>query len=91
MRFAERFGLTQEPADSIRDQLLHCAASAVITGEQFRAVAALVLVHSFGEQRMGRSDYQSFAALFDVDAKEGTQDTAPHEYLRFLTPLLFTI
>jgi Domain of unknown function (DUF6946) len=59
------------PAGSIRYQLLHRAASSVITGDQFRAAAAVVLVHSFSEQRVGWSDYQSFAALFGVDAKEG--------------------
>lgn len=64
-------GLMQEPAGSIRYQLLHRAASAVITGEQFRAAAAVMLVHSFSEQRVGWSDYQSFAALFSVNAQEG--------------------
>jgi len=65
-------GLMQEPAGSIRYQLLHRAASAVITGEQFRAAAAVMLFHSFNEQRVGWYDYQSFAALFGVDAKEST-------------------
>ncbi len=60
----------RNPAGSIRYQLLHRAASAIITGEQFWAVAAVMLVHSFSEQRVGWSDYQSFAALFGVDAKE---------------------
>lgn len=64
-------GLMEDPAASIRYQLLHRAASSVITGEQFRAAAAVMLVHSFSEQRAGWSDYQSFAALFGVDAKEG--------------------
>lgn len=64
-------GLMQNPAGSIRYQLLHRAASSVITGEQFRAAAAVMLVHSFSEQRVGWSDYQSFAALFGVDAIEG--------------------
>jgi len=64
-------GLMQNPAGSIRYQLLHRAASSVITGEQFRAAAAVMLVHSFSEQRVGWSDYRSFAALFGVDAIEG--------------------
>jgi len=64
-------GLTENPAGSVRYQLLHRAASSVITGEQFRAAAAIMLVHSFSEQRVGWSDYQSFAALFGVDATEG--------------------
>jgi hypothetical protein len=64
--------LTHEPADSIRYQLLHRAASAVITGEQFRAAAAVMLIHSFSQQHARWSDFQSFAALFGVDAKEAT-------------------
>src|SRR6266850_2764548 len=64
-------GLMEVPTASIRYQLLHRAASAVITGEQFRAAAAVMLVHSFSEQRFGWSDYESFAKLFGVDAKEG--------------------
>jgi hypothetical protein len=67
----DTLGLMQNPAGSIRYQLLHRAASAIITGEQFRAVAAVMLVHSFSEQRVGWSDYQSFAALFGVAAIEG--------------------
>jgi len=64
-------GLLENPADSIRYQLLHRAVSSVITGEQFRAAAAIMIVHSFSEQRVGWSDYQSFAALFGVTAIEG--------------------
>ena len=64
-------GLMEDPADSIRYQLLHRAASSVVTGDRFRAAAAVMLVHSFSEERAGWSDYQSLAALFGVDAKEG--------------------
>jgi len=72
LRFLLRtLGLIGEPTGSIRYQLLHRAASAVITGEQFRAAAAVMLVHSFSEQRVGLPDYQSFANLFGVEAKEG--------------------
>ena len=64
-------GLLENPADSIRYQLFHRAVSSLITGEQFRAAAAVMIVHSFSEQRVGWSDYQSFAALFGVTAIEG--------------------
>jgi predicted lysophospholipase L1 biosynthesis ABC-type transport system permease subunit len=43
-------GLTENPPGSVRYQLLHRAASAVITGEQFRAAAAVVLVHSTSQR-----------------------------------------
>ncbi|MCE5316242.1 MAG: hypothetical protein LLG04_02625 [Parachlamydia sp.] len=65
-------GLSTVPADSIRYQLLHRAASAIITGEQYRAVAAVLLVHSFSQRHTGWSDYQAFINLFDVEAMVGT-------------------
>ena len=64
-------GLREHIAGSIRYQLLHRAASAVIAGEQYRAIAAIMLIHSFSEARVSWPDYQSFAALFGVDAIEG--------------------
>jgi hypothetical protein len=62
-------GLGSEPPSSIRYQLLHRAASAIITGEQYRAVAAVLLIHSFSRERTGFSDYAAFARLFGVDAE----------------------
>ena len=56
------------PGGAIRYQLLHRAASAIITGEQYHAVAAIVLVHSFSEQRTGWADYSAFVRLFGVEA-----------------------
>ncbi len=63
-------GLRKNPIGSIRYQLFHRAASAVLTGEQFRAAAAVMLVHAFGDQPDSWRDYQSFAALFGVNAIE---------------------
>ncbi len=65
-------GLTTVPADSIRYQLLHRAASAIITGEQYRATAAVLIVHSFSQLHTGWSDYQAFTHLFGVEAIVGT-------------------
>ena len=64
-------GLGQSPADCIRYQLFHRAASAIITGEQYRAAAAVMVIHSFSEERVGWPDYEAFAGLFGVKAKEG--------------------
>ena len=72
LRFLLRtLGLVENPPVSIRYQLLHRAASSVVTGEQFRAAAPIIFDHSFSEQGVGWSDYQSFATLFGVDAIEG--------------------
>jgi len=65
-------GLPSVPADSIRYQLLHRAASAIITGEQYRAVAAVLIIHSFSQVHAGWSDYQAFTSLFGVEAVVGT-------------------
>lgn len=64
-------GLGGMPLGSVRYQLLHRAASAIITGEQYRAAAAVILVHSFSQERTGWTDYQAFARLFDVEAEVG--------------------
>jgi len=61
-------GISAVPSASIRYQLLHRAASAIITGEQYHAIAAVVLVHSFSEQRSGWPDYEGFVRLFGVQA-----------------------
>ena len=46
--------------------LLHRAASAIITGDQFHAAVAVVLVHSFSEKKAGWDDYEAFIRLFGV-------------------------
>jgi len=72
LRFLMRLlGLRSQPQGAIRYQLLHRAASAIITGEQYRAAAAVFVVHSFSEALVGWPDYQAFARLFGVDAMQG--------------------
>ena len=71
-------GLATQPAADIRYQLLHRAASAIITGEQYRAVAAEVLIHSFSQTFTGWSDYQTFARLFGVEAERGVLQRLGH-------------
>lgn len=56
------------PSGRMRYQLFHRAASAIITAEQYRGVAAVMLVHSFSERHAGWRDYEAFALLFGVQA-----------------------
>ena len=63
-------GLSAQPEAGVRYQLLHRAASAIITADQYRAVAAVMLIHSFSQERAGWPDYQAFTALFGVTAAE---------------------
>lgn len=65
-------GLSTPPPGTVRYQLLHRVASAIITGEQYRAVAAVLLVHSFSQERVGWPDYQAFTRLFGVEAVVGS-------------------
>ncbi len=65
-------GLAAPPADDLRYQLFHRAASALVEAERFRAAAALLLVHSFSERRSGWADYAAFLRLFGAEAELGT-------------------
>jgi hypothetical protein len=65
-------GLSEPPASTIRYQFLHRAASAIITGEQYRAVAAVLVIHSFSRELVGWTDYQAFTRLFGVEAMIGS-------------------
>jgi len=60
--------ISAAPSGAVRYQLFHRAASAIITAEQYRAAAAIVLVHSFSEQHTGWDDYAGFARIFGVQA-----------------------
>lgn len=64
-------GLGALPRGDIRYQLLHRAASAIITAEQYRAAAAVLVVHSFSQEHAGWPDYQAFTRLFGVEAELG--------------------
>ncbi len=68
----QTLGLSEWPSGDVRYQLLHRAASAILTGEQYRAAAAVLIVHSFSRERAGWADYQAFTRLFGVEAVEGT-------------------
>lgn len=70
-------GLPAVPEGAIRYQLMHRAGSAVIVGEQFRAAAALLLVHSFSQERVGWPDYEAFLRLFGVTATQNTVQRLP--------------
>ena len=69
LRFlTEKLGLGEIPP-TIRYQLLHRTASAILEAERFNARHALMLVHSFSQTHEWFEDYQAFAALFGVDAE----------------------
>ncbi len=57
-------GLKARPPGTIRYQLLHRTASAVIEAQRFHARDAAMVVHSFSPEQASLGDYQSFLALF---------------------------
>ena len=62
-------GLESSPPALVRYQLLHRAASAIIVGEQYRAAAAVLVIHSFSPKKAGWKDYQVFTRLFGFEAQ----------------------
>lgn len=73
----ETLGLPTGLDGGIRYQLLHRSGSAILEGERYRAVAAVMLVHSFSQKRDCWSDYRDFLALFGVEAQERTIHRLP--------------
>lgn len=72
MAFLERtLGLESSPSALVRYQLLHRAASAIIVGEQYRAAAAVLVIHSFSPKKAGWKDYRAFTSLFGIEAQMG--------------------
>jgi hypothetical protein len=64
-------GLASPIPDSIRYQLLHRAASAVIEAERFNASHAVMLVHSFSPNNQWLEDFMAFTALYGLSAQVG--------------------
>ena len=61
--------LKDKELDSIRYQLLHRTASALIEADRFCASSALMLVHSFSQEHKWFEDYAAFAGLYGIEAE----------------------
>jgi 5'-deoxynucleotidase YfbR-like HD superfamily hydrolase len=66
----EMLGLA-DPPDTLRYQLLHRAASALLEAERFTARDAVLLVQSFGAGNAGFEDFRAFARLLGADPAVG--------------------
>jgi hypothetical protein len=64
-------GLTSPVPASIRYQLLHRLASAIIEATRFNAKYAILVVHSFSKKDLWFGDYSDFLDLFSVKATIG--------------------
>jgi len=61
---------------SIRYQLLHRTASALIEAQRFNAQYAVMLVHSFSQSHEGFQDYAAFAELMGGSASKDSMISA---------------
>ena len=63
-----QLGIDIRLPESIRYQLLHRTASAVIEAKRFHAKQAVMVVHSFSQTAEWFDDYKAFASLFGANA-----------------------
>lgn len=68
-------GLAHPPDPQLRYQLLHRAASAILEAERFAADHAIMLVHSFSQERMWFSDFVAFVDALGGQAEAETLAT----------------
>jgi hypothetical protein len=72
LRFlCETLNLQFDQVRSLRYQLLHRAASALITAKRFNAQHAMMLVHSFSKENLWFDDFSAFAILFGMTPEIG--------------------
>jgi len=64
----ETLGLTGEIPLTVRYQLLHRTASAIIEARRFNARSAVMIVHSFSQTDLWFEDYRIFLEIFNVTA-----------------------
>lgn len=68
----ETLGLAEEIPDTIRYQLLHRTASAILEAKRFTAKSAVMVVHSFNQSNLWFDDYRAFFNIFSAtDAAPG--------------------
>lgn len=64
-------GLATSVPTSIRYQLLHRSASALLEAKRCHASSALMLVQSFADDTQSETDFRAFAALFGIAVGRG--------------------
>jgi hypothetical protein len=65
----QELGLPDALAGTVRYQLLHRTASAVVEAKRFNAAHAVMLVHSFSQDHQWFADFADFAELCGVEAQ----------------------
>ncbi len=82
----QMLGLPPEIDGSVRYQLLHRTAAAVIEAERFSAGSAAMIVHSFSPEARWFDDFARFAGLLGLTATTGSPvtTTLPNGKLLYL-------
>jgi hypothetical protein len=62
----DTLGIVGDIPPTIRYQLLHRTASAIVEAKRFNAKSAIMIVHSFSQSDQWFDDYQEFLKLFGV-------------------------
>ena len=70
-------GLAAEDAEHLRYQLLHRAASAILEAKRYRTDIAVLLVHSFSDDRKGREDFDAFLKAIGLEPPRPDNLTGP--------------
>jgi hypothetical protein len=72
-------GISRDAALTVRYQLLHRTASALIEAKRFGADSAAMIVHSFSLEHLWFEDFRAFAACLGVKSElsESTETTMP--------------
>lgn len=73
----ETLGLTQPLPDTLRYQLLHRSASAVLTARRFHAETAVMLVQSFSPEARWFDDFRAFASALGAAVAAGAVGCVP--------------
>ncbi|SDM73213.1 hypothetical protein SAMN04488568_1208 [Maricaulis salignorans] len=64
-------GLSYPPSPQLRYQLFHRCASAIIEAERFKTDLALMIVHSFSQERVWHDDFSEFATEIGARSTPG--------------------
>ena len=62
-------GIRSPPSTTLRYQLFHRTASAIIEAKRFHAKTAVMLVHSFSQAHLWFDDFRAFATALDCSAE----------------------
>ena len=76
-RLSAMLAISPSNVGSLRYQLIHRTAAAVLEAKRFCSDTAVMMVHSFDRQDCGIEDYTRFAAAIGVKGAQATYTSGP--------------